>query len=180
MSRIGNKIINIPLGVNVEIKNSTVIVEGSKGKIIREFRNDIEFLKKNNQIYVNRKSDESFYKALHGLYRSLVFNMVKGVSDGFKKKLILNGVGYRVKLEKTSLIFSLGYSHPIMLNIPDIIKVEILDNGKTLILRSFDKEFLGNFSAKIRSYRPPEPYKKKGIQYDNEIIQQKAGKSSKK
>jgi len=179
MSRIGKQIIEIPSGVEVTITDNTVKVKGSKGELEFTFDEAITVVKEENEIRVSRKSDEPHERGLHGLTRALIANMVKGVTDGFQKKLEIIGVGYRAQIQGNKLTLSLGFSHPIELQVPEGLTVEMDPEAKnTLIISGINKQLVGQFSANIRSFRPPEPYKGKGIRYEGEHVARKAGKSA--
>lgn len=181
MSRIGKLPINIPAGVTVTVKDSTVTVKGPKGELNQKINPDIKVEVNNGEIQLIRPSDERNYRALHGLYRSLINNMVIGVSEGYKKELELVGVGYRVSNAGQLLDFSLGFTHNIFLMLPNEVKVETKaerNKNPLVILESADKQLIGQVCAKIRSFRKPEPYKGKGIKFVGEVIRRKSGKSA--
>ena len=180
MSRIGNNPIVVPEGVNVEIHSDSVKVSGKLGTLSQNF-DGVSVSKEENQLIVKRNSESKEHKAKHGLYRSLIYNMVVGVSQGWKKSLELVGVGYRAQSSGQKLDLSLGFSHNIVMMLPDEIKIETInEKGKNPIinLTSFDKQLVGMVAAKIRSYRKPEPYKGKGVKFVGEEIRRKAGKSA--
>ncbi|MDH4460210.1 MAG: 50S ribosomal protein L6 [Flectobacillus sp.] len=180
MSRIGNKIITLPAGVSVTVDKNTVTVKGAKGTLVRTIDPDIIVEVEGNELAVKRPTEQKRHKALHGLYRALINNMVVGVSDGFKKDLELVGVGYKAANQGNILELSLGYSHGIFMQIPAELKVTTsMEKGQNpkVILEGIDKELLGQVSAKIRSLRKIEPYKGKGIRFVGEIIRRKAGKT---
>jgi large subunit ribosomal protein L6 len=182
MSRIGILPISIPSGVNVKVTNNVVTVKGPKGELHQEINPDMIVNVNDGKIEVKRPSDEKKYKAMHGLYRSLINNMVIGVSEGYKKQLELVGVGYRAQNSGQILELSLGYSHPIHIQLPDEVKVEAKTDRKSnplITLESADKQLLGQVCAKLRSLRKPEPYKGKGVRFLGEQIRRKAGKSAK-
>lgn len=179
MSRIGKLPIKVPTGVEVNCNNLDITVKGKFGTLETKIPNSLEVKKQENTLIVEIKEGNQNASALHGLYRTLINNMVLGVSKQFEIKLILKGVGYRASVQGKSLILSLGFSHPVELSIPENILAEVQQNT-TLILKGCDKEKLGLFAAEIRSWRLPEPYKGKGILYDGEKIIRKAGKSGKK
>lgn len=183
MSRIGKSPISIPSGVDVNFKDGFVTVKGSLGTLNQEINPEITVSIEGSVIQVNRPTDGKKHRELHGLYRSLINNMILGVSNGFRKELELVGVGYRATATGQLLELSLGYSHVIMIELPLEVKVEALaEKGKTpkIILSSFDKQLIGMIAAKIRSFRKPEPYKGKGVKFVGEIIRRKAGKSASK
>ena len=180
MSRIGNNPIVVPEGVNVEIHPDFVKVSGKLGTLIQNF-DGVSVSKQENQLIVKRNSESKEHKAKHGLYRSLIYNMVVGVSQGWKKSLELVGVGYRAQSSGQKLDLSLGFSHNIVMMLPDEIKIETVnEKGKNPIINitSYDKQLVGMVAAKIRSYRKPEPYKGKGVKFVGEEIRRKAGKSA--
>ncbi len=181
MSRVGKKPIDIPKGVEVTIKDTTVRVKGPKGELQWDFPASMTVNVKDNQIVVERPDDTRQKRALHGLTRSLIANMVKGVSEGFKKELEIVGVGYRVDLKGNNLVFNLGYSHPIDFPLPEGIKAEVDHKARPVKLTLFgiDKQLLGQTAANIRSLRPPDAYKGKGIRYADERLKLKPGKAGK-
>ena len=181
MSRIGKSPINIPAGVTVTVENSVATVKGPKGQLSQEINPNISLSIENGVCSVTRPNDEKQNRAMHGLYRSLINNMVVGVSEGYKKTLELVGVGYRVSNNGQVLEFQLGYTHNIFLVLPNEVKVETKserNQNPLVILESCDKQLLGQVCAKIRSFRKPEPYKGKGIKFQGEVIRRKAGKSA--
>lgn len=181
MSRIGRMPIKIPSGVDVSLKDRTITVKGPKGTLEREIPNPIEVEVSNGEILCKRPSDDRRVRALHGLTRALIDNMVTGVSQGFTKELLVIGVGYKVEEKGQNLVFHLGYSHPIEFPLPKGIKATVERQKEIKVrLEGTDKEVLGLVASKIRSLRPPEPYKGKGIQYVDETIIRKAGKAGAK
>ncbi|WP_018675398.1 50S ribosomal protein L6 [Riemerella columbina] len=181
MSRIGNAIITIPSDVTITEKDGVVTVKGPKGELTQELKEGITVEQKDGELSVSRPSESKQHKALHGLYRALINNMVVGVSEGFTKKLELVGVGYRASHQGQRLDLALGFSHGIIMELPDEVKVDTLtEKGKNPIitLSSYDKQLLGMVAAKIRSFRKPEPYKGKGVRFVGEQIRRKAGKSA--
>lgn len=180
MSRIGKMPVEIPPGVTVEIQGSTVTVKGPKGELTRTFHPDMEIVREDGRVLVRRPTDQRFHRALHGLTRALINNMVEGVSKGFKKELLIEGVGYRAELRGSKLVLHVGYSHPVEMEIPEGITVTVeARGGKALTIEGIDKELVGEFAARVRRVRPPEPYKGKGIRYADEHIRRKAGKAGK-
>jgi large subunit ribosomal protein L6 len=180
MSRIGNNPIAIPEGVTVDIKDNVVTVKGKLGELTQHF-DSIEIKVEDGSIWVTRSSDTKDQKAKHGLYRSLMHNMVEGVSKGWSKELELVGVGYRASHQGQKLDLALGFSHNIVLDIAPEVKIDtVTEKGKNPIVKltSFDKQLVGQVAAKIRSFRKPEPYKGKGIKFVGEEIRRKAGKSA--
>ena len=178
MSRIGKLAIEIPDSVSINCSNSEVTVKGKFGTLQKSIPETINVVQKEGKVEVSLKEDNKKIKALHGLYRTLINNMVIGVSEQFTITLILKGVGYRAAVQGKEIVLSLGYSHPVKIEIPTNISVEVTQNT-TITLKSCDKEALGLFAANIRSWRKPEPYKGKGILYQNERVLRKAGKSGK-
>jgi large subunit ribosomal protein L6 len=176
MSRIGNAPITVPGGVEVAIEGSTVTVSGSKGKLVRDFSDRISFALEESTLTVARDGDDREARALHGLSRALLQNMVVGVSDGFQKELTTVGVGYRAALQGKNLELQVGFSHPVAIECPAGIEFEVPEQTK-IIVRGIDKELVGQVAANIRSVRPPEPYKGKGIRYTGEAVRRKAGKA---
>lgn len=182
MSRIGKLPIEIPGGVTVKVDdNNVVTVKGPLGELFQKVNPEIDVKIEGNQLTVNRPSDEKNHRAMHGLYRSLLNNMVTGVSKGFEIKLELVGVGYRAENQGQVLQLVLGYSHHIYLQLPSEVKVEAVTDKRsnpTITLKSYDKQLIGQVAAKIRSFRMPEPYKGKGIKFVGEELRRKAGKSA--
>ncbi|GMO31213.1 MAG: 50S ribosomal protein L6 [Termitinemataceae bacterium] len=176
MSRIGKIPVKIPAGVKVEFKENKIFVEGPKGKLNQIYHPVISFEKKNDEVVVNRVDDQKQTKAYHGLYRNLLNNMVIGVSKGFTRVLLMNGVGYRAEVKGKLLAMSLGYSNDVFVGIPEGLSLTADANGK-IEINGIDKQRVGEFAAQIRKLRLPEPYKGKGIRYDDEHIRRKVGKS---
>jgi large subunit ribosomal protein L6 len=182
MSRIGKLPVNLPDGVTVEVSPANkVSVKGRLGVLTQDVDPEIKVEVINGQLIISRPSDSKKHKSLHGLYRSLLSNMVVGVNDGYKKQLELVGVGYRAESEGQKLSMSLGYSHDIVIELPGEVKVEAKTEKRAnpiITLQSIDKQLIGHVAAKIRSLRPPEPYKGKGIKFVGEVLRRKAGKSA--
>ncbi len=178
MSRVGKMPIPIPDKTKVDIKEKLVTVTGPKGTLTREIHPDMTAAIEDNQVLVTRLSDQKKHRALHGLTRALLNNMVVGVSEGYKKELELRGVGYRSELKGKVLILHLGYSHQIVMRTPEGINLEVLPKENKIIITGTDKELVGQVSAKIRGFRKPEPYKGKGIRYVGEYVRSKAGKTA--
>jgi large subunit ribosomal protein L6 len=176
MSRIGIKPIALPQGVKVTVKDLSVHVEGPKGKLEQGFNPVVEFKVEPNLVSVTRKNNSKQAKSYHGLYRNLINNMVIGVSQGFARSLIINGVGYKAEVKGNQLIMSLGYSNDFIVMIPKELAVAVEPNGK-LVVTGIDKQKVGQLACEIRSLRGPEPYKGKGIRYEEEKIRRKVGKS---
>jgi len=181
MSRIGRKPIVIPKKVNIEIgKNNKVTVKGPKGELTRTFSPDMTLELKDGQVVISRPTDQRHHRALHGLTRALLANMVTGVSQGYVKELEMTGVGYRAVMKGNALDLSLGFSHPVVIEPPEGITFEVEKGGRAFHVKGIDKELVGEVAAEIRSLRPPEPYKGKGISYRGEYIRRKAGKAGKR
>jgi len=176
MSRIGKMPIEIPAGVKVEIKGQDITVTGKKGNLSRTVRPEIEIKLEDGKVLVSGDNTDKKINAFTGLTRSLINNMVVGVVDGFKKVLVIEGVGYRASASGKKLSLSVGYSNPVEFKLPDSVSGSV-DNNTTIVLESIDKEILGMTAAQIRAIRKPEPYKGKGIRYEGEYIQRKAGKT---
>jgi large subunit ribosomal protein L6 len=179
MSRIGRKPIPVPNGVTVTVDNTLITVKGPKGTLTRELHKDMKVTVSDNEIKVERPSDHKFHRSLHGTTRSVVSNMVSGVTAGFEKSLELVGVGYRANKSGNKLVLNVGYSHPVEIVPEPGIEFEVPSNTK-IIVKGIDKELVGATAAKIRSVREPEPYKGKGIKYEGERIIRKEGKAGKK
>ena len=180
MSRIGKMPIAVPAGVTVDIaENNKVTVKGPKGTLERVLPAEMEIKKEGDEIIVNRPNDLKKMKSLHGLTRTLINNMVVGVTEGYEKKLEVNGVGYRAVKKGKLLTLSLGYSHPVEMEDPEGIEV-VVEDANTLVFKGIDKEKVGQYAAEIREKRAPEPYKGKGIKYADEVIRRKVGKTGKK
>jgi large subunit ribosomal protein L6 len=179
MSRIGRMPIPIPQGVTVDVHKSNVRVKGPKGEISRDFDPDMQISLEDNQIVVQRPTDHRRHRALHGLTRALLNNMVIGVSRGFTRQLQIEGVGYRAELHGKNLVLNVGYSHPVVIEPPADISFEVERGNRILRVSGIDKELVGELAARIRRVRPPEPYKGKGIRYSGEYVRRKAGKAGK-
>ncbi|MCB0587098.1 MAG: 50S ribosomal protein L6 [Phaeodactylibacter sp.] len=182
MSRIGKAPIELPKGVTVEVSRANVVtVKGPKGELNQQIDPDLTVKVEDGVLTIERPTDQKRHRSMHGLYRSLVNNMVEGVTNGFAKELELVGVGYRASNTGQLLELTIGYSHPVMFALPDEVKVETrMEKGKNPVVRleSNDKQLLGQIAAKIRSFRKPEPYKGKGIRYSDEYVRRKAGKAA--
>lgn len=177
MSRIGRKPISLPKGVEVEIKpDNTVTVKGPKGTLTRTFHSNVSIKKEGDQIIVERKSDDGFTRALHGTTRALIANMVKGVSEGFTEELEIVGIGYRGAVKGKTLELTLGYSHPVIYEIPEGIQIT-MEGTNIIKVSGIDKQKVGQTAAEIRALREPDAYKGKGIRYKGEVIKLKAGKT---
>jgi large subunit ribosomal protein L6 len=179
MSRIGKAPIPVPKGVTVDISGTAVSVKGPKGSLSQQFHQEMTVELEDGILSVKRPSDSREHRSLHGLTRALLNNMVTGVHEGFKKVLQIEGVGYRAEMNGKVLVLNVGYSHPIHFDPPPDVEFAVENRNKTIIVTGIDKEVVGELCARIRRTRPPEPYKGKGIRYDNEIIRRKAGKAGK-
>ena len=179
MSRIGNSPIKVPQGVEVKIDGQKIFVKGPKGSIEKEFHKDMTVTLEDGIIKVARKNDEALNRSLHGLTRTLINNMIEGTFKEFTRELQINGVGYKVQKQGNNLNLSLGYSHPVIMEAPAGITYDV-PNPNTIIVRGVDKELVGQTAAVIRTKRPPEVYKGKGIKYAEEVIRRKEGKAGKK
>lgn len=179
MSRIGRMPIPLPQGVTVDVKKNTVRVKGPKGELLRTFDPDIIVKLEDNQVVVHRPTDNRRHRALHGLTRALLNNMVVGVSQGYVRRLQIEGVGYRAQMEGENLVLNVGYSHPVVIEPPAGISFEVEKGYRGISVLGIDKELVGEITARIRRVRPPEPYKGKGIRYEGEHVRRKAGKAGK-
>lgn len=177
MSRIGKKPVSITKGVKVEKKDGLIKVTGPKGELSVRVPSEIGLEIKGDEVVVSRSSSEKPIRALHGTWRALINNMVKGVSQGYQRKLEIVGVGYKAEMKGKSIQLALGYSHPILFEPPDGIKIEV-PAPTNIIVAGIDKQIVGQVAAKLRSFRPPEPYKGKGVKYEGEYIRRKAGKAA--
>ncbi|MEZ0536790.1 50S ribosomal protein L6 [Caldicellulosiruptoraceae bacterium PP1] len=178
MSRIGRKPIQIPNGVDVKVEGNVITVKGPKGQLTRELHPDMIVEIENGQILVKRPTDNRNHKALHGLTRTLIANMVEGVTKGYEKSLEIVGVGYRAAKQGKKLVLTIGYSHPVEIEEPNGITIEVPDQNK-IVIKGIDKQQVGNFAANIRGIREPDPYLGKGIKYANEVLKLKEGKAGK-
>ena len=179
MSRIGNRILTIPAGVEVNVDGNNITVKGPKGTLNYTFRSNVDVKVEDGKITVTRKDDSKVSKQLHGTTNSNINNMLIGVSEGFKKELEINGVGYRFQLQGNKVVVSAGYSHTVEMVAPEGIKMEMPDKSQTeLIISGYDKQAVSEFAANIREIRKPEPYKGKGIKYKDEHIRRKEGKKA--
>lgn len=179
MSRIGRLPVEVPQGVDVQIKGTHVRVKGPKGQMEHTFPASMSISLESGQVIVKRPSDDGKHRSLHGMTRALINNMVIGVTQGYQKTLEINGVGYRAELKGKNLIINVGYSHPVEVEPPEGIEFEVEDRSKVIHIKGYDKARVGQVAADIRSIRPPEPYKGKGIKYRGERIRRKAGKVGK-
>ena len=178
MSRIGRKPVAIPAGVEVKVNGNEVSVKGPKGQLVNTFHQDMAIAVEGNEIVVTRPSDVKEHRSLHGLTRTLIANMVEGVTNGFSKQLEVNGVGYRVQKQGKNLVMNLGFSHQVIVPEIDGITIDV-PNPNQIIVSGADKQVVGQVAAEIREKRPPEPYKGKGIKYAGEHIRRKEGKAGK-
>jgi len=182
MSRIGKQPVTIPQGVQITIgKNNEVAVKGPKGELTQRVHPDITLAQQDGELVVSRPTEQKRHKSMHGLYRALIANMVEGVTQGYRKRLELVGVGYRCNATGQQLELTVGYSHPVVMIIPKEVTVTtetVKGKNPTIILESADKQLIGQIAAKIRSIRKPEPYKGKGIKYSDEVLRRKAGKTA--
>jgi large subunit ribosomal protein L6 len=179
MSRIGRLPVVIPKGVTVDINKNSVVVKGPKGELQRDFPPEIELKQEDGEIVAARHSDHRIHRAKHGLTRALLNNMITGVSNGFRRQLYIEGVGYRAAIDGKKLVLNVGYSHNVVFEPPQGISFEIDKSGRDLTVVGIDKELIGELCARIRRTRPPEPYKGKGIRYAGEKVRRKAGKAGK-
>lgn len=178
MSRIGKKPIVVPSGVELKVNGSNVAVKGPKGKLQRDLHPNMKIEHQNGEVTVTRSSDERLDRSLHGLTRTLINNMVIGVSEGYSKQLNIVGVGYKVALKGKNLVLNLGHSHPIDYPAADGIEFDVDSKKNTIVIKGVNKEMVGQAAAEIRGFRPPEPYKGKGVMYSTERIRRKAGKAA--
>lgn len=178
MSRIGNKAISVPSGVDVNINGNNVTVKGPKGTLSRSFANSMTIALEDGSVTVKRQSEDKEQKSLHGLTRTLIANMIEGVTNGYSKTLEIEGVGYRASKQGKDLVMSLGYSHQVIMPEIDGITIDVPSTNK-IVINGIDKEKVGQFAAEVREKRPPEPYKGKGIRYAGEYIIRKEGKAGK-
>lgn len=179
MSRIGKKPVVLPAGLKVDLKEKTLVVEGPKGKMSIEMDSRISIENKDNEFFLSRENELKETKALHGLYRMLINNMITGVMQGYEKRLEINGTGFKAAVAGQKLTLNIGFSHPVVYDIPEGIKVAVEDSVK-LVVSGVDKHLVGHVAAVIRDFRPCEPYKAKGIRYSDEVVRRKAGKAAKK
>lgn len=178
MSKIGKLPVKIPEGVKIDLSDSAIAVSGPKGKLTQAIRKEINVNVEDDAVIVTRSSNQKFHKSLHGLTRALIQNMVTGVTEGFKIELQMVGIGYRAEMKGKVLELNVGYSHPVLLRPPEGISLEVLFKESKIIVTGADKQLVGQTAAAIRSVRPPEPFKGKGIKYVDEMIRRKAGKAA--
>ena len=179
MSRVGKQPVKLPQGVQVDIQGTTVKVKGPKGELSRTFSPEVNLEMNDGQLVVTRPSDQPAVRALHGTTRALLQNMVVGVSEGFSKALQVEGVGYRAEMKGKQLVMALGYSHPVAVDPPSGISFAVDEKTRTITISGIDRELVGQVAADIRAWRPPEPYKGKGLRYQGERVRRKAGKAGK-
>ncbi|WP_374686143.1 50S ribosomal protein L6 [Promineifilum sp.] len=179
MSRVGKAPIELPKGVTIDIDGSNVAVKGPKGTLSRTLHPDMAIAMDNSTLSVTRPSDSRQHRSLHGLTRALLNNMVTGVSAGYNKVLLIEGVGYRAEMSGQRLVLYVGYSHPVYFEPERDVTYAVEERGRKVIVSGIDKEFVGEVAARVRKTRPPEPYKGKGIRYEKEIVRRKAGKTGK-
>lgn len=177
MSRVGRMPVEILPDVKVTVNHDSVSIEGPKGRLVQAIHPSVAVKKEGGALLVQRSSESKLHKSLHGLTRTLLFNMVEGVTKGHQKNLQINGVGYRADLQGKALVFQLGFSHPIVFRPPEEIQITLDKKGIAISVSGIDKQLVGQVAAKIRSFRPPEPYKGKGIRYEGELVRRKAGKT---
>lgn len=178
MSRIGRMPVSVPAGVDVNIDGTTLTVKGPKGTLVEKFNRDMIIKHEGNEIIVERPSEDKAHKSLHGLTRTLIANMIEGVTNGYSKNLQIEGIGYRAAKQGTNLVMNLGFSHQVIVAETDDIKIDV-PNANTIVVKGIDKQKVGQFAAELREKRPPEPYKGKGIRYEGEYIIRKEGKAGK-
>jgi large subunit ribosomal protein L6 len=179
MSRVGKKPIDVPSGVEIQVDGSRVSVKGAKGSLKQTFHPDMVIEREDAVLQVVRPSESREHRSLHGLTRSLLNNMIVGVSEGFTKRLTVEGVGYRAEMDGKVLVLNVGYSHPVRMTPEENMQFDVQDRNKTIIVTGIDKQRVGEIAAQIRKTRPPEPYKGKGIRYADEVVRRKAGKTGK-
>lgn len=177
MSRIGKKIITVPSGVTITVSNGVVSVKGKNGELKEKLHTNIGVEMNGSEMTVTRKSEERTTRAIHGTIRANIANMVKGVSEGFSRKLDLVGVGYKAEMKGKNLALALGFSHPILFRAPETVKIET-PTPTSIVISGYDKQLVGLVAAKIRSFKEPEPYKGKGVKYEGEVLRRKAGKTA--
>ncbi len=176
MSRVGRMPIPVPQGVTVDVKNGTVTVKGPKGELQKAYRSEVDVTVNDGVVVVERNSESRKARGFHGLYRQLIHNMVVGVTEGYSRTLLINGVGFRAEVTGNSVMLNLGFSNPIEFRLPEGITA-VAEGANKLTLSGSDKELVGKVASEIRMLRPPEPYKGKGVKYENEYVRRKVGKS---
>jgi len=179
VSRVGKKPITLPKGVQIDLQGQSVKVKGPKGELARSFPTQVSLAMEAGHLVVSRPNDAPAVRAMHGTARALINNMVLGVSEGFSKTLVVEGVGYRAELKGKQLVMALGYSHPVPVDPPAGIAFTVDEKAKTITITGIDKELVGQVASDVRSWRPPEPYKGKGLRYTDERVRRKAGKAGK-
>ena len=179
MSRIGKRLINIPDKVQIQFENDYIVVTGPKGELRKKLPSSLKIIQNNETIHVVRANDSLLARRLHGMFRTIISNLIEGVSKGFERRLEIQGVGYRAQMETGNLVLNIGFSHPVIINPPPNLEINVVNNNN-IIVKGIDKEQVGKIAAQIRSIRPPEPYKGKGIRYSEELVRRKVGKAGKK
>nr|YP_009545998.1 ribosomal protein L6 [Glaucocystis incrassata]ASQ40059.1 ribosomal protein L6 [Glaucocystis incrassata] len=179
MSRIGKRLINIPDKVQIQFDNDYIIVTGPKGELRKKLPSSLKVIQNNETIHVVRANESLVARRLHGMFRTIISNLIEGVSKGFERRLEIQGVGYRAQIETGNLVLNIGFSHPVIINPPSNLEINVVNNNN-IIVKGIDKELVGKIAAQIRSIRPPEPYKGKGIRYSEELVRRKVGKAGKK
>ncbi len=179
VSRIGRLPISVPQGVKVNVEGNNVIMRGPRGTLERRFHPDMAIVLEEESLRVTRPTDNRHHRSLHGLTRALLANMVMGVSQGYQRELLIEGVGYRAEIQGDKLVMQLGFSHPVTVEPPENVTFQVQDRGKRIVVEGIDKEVVGQICADIRKWRPPEPYLGKGIRYKDEHVRHKAGKGGK-
>lgn len=177
MSRVGKEPIEIPQNVKIHIDSNRIHVQGPRGELKQTVHHNLEIRLDEGQLTVLRSSDDPLHRSLHGLTRTLIANMVNGVTAGFERRLEISGVGYKAEVQGQAVVFQLGYSHPIIFRLPQGVQVDV-EKGTRVLVSGIDKQLVGQVAAKMRSFRPPDPYKEKGIKYEGEHIRRKAGKTA--
>lgn len=177
MSRIGRLPISVPQGVQVNVEGNNVIMRGPRGTLERRFHPDMTIVLEEELLRVTRPTNNRHHRSLHGLTRALLANMVTGVSQGYQRELLIEGVGYRAEIQSDRLVMQLGFSHPVTVEPPENVTFQVQDRGKRIVVEGIDKEVVGQICADIRKWRPPEPYLGKGVRYKGEHVRHKAGKS---
>nr|ASQ39860.1 ribosomal protein L6 [Glaucocystis sp. BBH] len=179
MSRIGKRLINIPDKVQIQFESDYIVVTGPKGELRKKLPSSLKIIQNNETIHVVRANDSLLARRLHGMFRTIISNLIEGVSKGFERRLEIQGVGYRAQMETGNLVLNIGFSHPVIINPPPNLEINVVNNNN-IIVKGIDKEQVGKIAAQIRSIRPPEPYKGKGIRYSEELVRRKVGKAGKK
>jgi large subunit ribosomal protein L6 len=178
MSKVGKMPVKIPKGIKIDVNDAGISVTGPKGTLSRPLRREVSVKVEDDSIVVSRASDQRFHRSLHGLTRALIQNMVTGVSEGFKRELEMVGIGYRAEMKGPVMELNVGYSHLILFRPPEGVSIEVMHRENKIVVSGIDKQLVGQTAAEIRSFRPPEPYKGKGIRYVGEMVRRKAGKAA--